>query len=142
VAKKSALSARFVALATQLEAVEATEKFERSEYFSGDRIDDELFLNWKVKAKNIIALACKRDSEHYRQFVESETPGGFKTNYDVMKDVKAVFFAAKKDFEGGYLNSFRSLVQADVFSDELDQATELLRTGYRLKSYRGNFIKD
>lgn len=38
--------------------------------------------------------------------------------------------AAKEDFEGGYLNSVRNLVQAEVFDNELDQAKELLSSGY------------
>jgi hypothetical protein len=42
----------------------------------------------------------------------------------------AVFEAAKEDFDGGYLSSVRSLVQAEVFGSELEQASELLRSGY------------
>ncbi|PTW47639.1 uncharacterized protein DUF4145 [Sphingomonas faeni] len=44
--------------------------------------------------------------------------------------VRAVFNAAKEDFDGGYLNSVRSMVQAEVFSTELDQANELMKGGY------------
>jgi len=47
-----------------------------------------------------------------------------------LKRMKAVFLAAKEDFQGGYLNSLRNLVQAEVFGSELDQARELLSTGY------------
>jgi hypothetical protein len=41
-----------------------------------------------------------------------------------------VFLAAKEDYEGGYLRSIRSLVQAELFDDELEQARELLGSGY------------
>jgi hypothetical protein len=44
--------------------------------------------------------------------------------------MRAVFLAAKEDFEGGYLNSLRNLVQAEVFTSELEQAEELLKSGY------------
>jgi len=44
--------------------------------------------------------------------------------------MKAVFMAAKEDFEGGYLTSIRSLVQAEVFDSELEQAEELVKSGY------------
>jgi len=41
-----------------------------------------------------------------------------------------VFLAVKEDFEGGYLNTVRSLVQAELFTSELEQAEELLKSGY------------
>ena len=68
-----ALATRFAELASQLEAVEATKRYEDSPNFPGeriDRIDNNLFLNWKVKARHLISMACGTDSEHYRQFVE------------------------------------------------------------------------
>lgn len=43
--------------------------------------------------------------------------------------MKAVFLAAREDFEGGYLSSVRTLVQAEVFDSELEQAEELLKGG-------------
>jgi RiboL-PSP-HEPN len=45
--------------------------------------------------------------------------------------LKAVFNAAKEDFEGGYLSTTRSLAQAEVFDDELEQARELQSKGYK-----------
>ena len=52
------------------------------------------------------------------------------TNYGIFKSLKAVFLAAKEDFEGGYLSSIRMLIQAEVFDSELEQANELLSSGY------------
>jgi hypothetical protein len=132
-ANASALAKRFAELASQLEAVEATKRCEPMRHFPGDRIDlidNDLFLNCKVKARNQISMACRTDSEHYRQFVESEKPQQFRTRFAELKELKAVFLAAKEDYEGGYLNSFRNLVQAEVFGSELDQARELLSGGY------------
>lgn len=40
----------------------------------------------------------------------------------------------KEDFEGGYLISLKQLVQAEVFESELEQAQELLNSGYKLAS--------
>ena len=126
----SALAKRFAELVSQLEVVEATKRYDPSPHFPGDRIDDDLFLNWKVKAHNLISMACGTDSEHYRQFVESEKPQIHSTGFATLKKLKPVFLAAKEDYEGGYLNSFRNLVQAEVFGSELDQARELLSGGY------------
>jgi hypothetical protein len=44
----------------------------------------------------------------------------------------AVFDAAREDFEGGYLVSIHDLVRAEVFGSELEQASELLKSGYDL----------
>lgn len=38
--------------------------------------------------------------------------------------------AAKEDFEGGYLLPIRTLIQAEVFDSELEQANGLLNSGY------------
>jgi len=63
-------------------------------------------------------------------FEKAEKPTAYSGIYDAMKRVKAVFFAAKEDFEGGYLISVKNLVQAEVFDSELEQASELLSAGY------------
>lgn len=39
--------------------------------------------------------------------------------------------AAKDDFQGGFLTSVKNLVQAELFDSELEQATELLNSGYK-----------
>jgi hypothetical protein len=127
----SILARRFGELAEQMAAVEATKRYDRSEYFSGDRVDDEKFLNWKVKAKSLLNNSCGKESEHYSAFIEAEKPQSYVTNWESFKNLKAIFLAAREDFEGGYLRSIRSLVQAEVFSTELDQARELLAAGYK-----------
>lgn len=127
----SLFAKRFSELVEQVAAVEATKFYEKSEFFSGNRIDTDLFLNWKVKAKNLLGSACGHDSEHYKQFIEYERPKSYRDSYKEMTQLKAIFLAAQEDFEGGYLNSVRNLIQAEVFSNELDQARELLSSGYR-----------
>jgi hypothetical protein len=91
-----------------------------------------MLLGWRVKARNLLSRACGVESEHYRQFESTEKGGLYVTNYRVMLSQKAVFLAAKEDFEGGHLRSIRSLVHAEVFDDELEQATELLSAGYKV----------
>jgi hypothetical protein len=128
----SVLAKRFSELVVQLEAVEATKRHQASEYFPGDYVDNDGFLGWRVKARSLISKACGEDSPHYKQFIKSENSGFIgKTNYDLLKELKAVFRAAKEDYEGGYLNSVRNLVQAEVFGSELDQAKELLSANYK-----------
>jgi hypothetical protein len=125
------LTKRFSELALQLEAIGETRQTKRSEY-SGpyEEVDPELLLGWCVKTRSLIGSACGKDSEHLQAFSKAEKPFTMESNYTVFKRVRAVFFAAKEDFEGGYLVSVRNLVQAEVAGSEIDQATELWDSGY------------
>ena len=125
------LTKRFAELAIQLEQVEATRESKQSEY-SGryEEVNPELLLNWCVKARNLIATACGKEGEHFKSFTEGEQPTPYGDNFGIFKRVKAVFNAAREDFEGGYLVSVRNLVQAELAGSELDQARALLEAGY------------
>lgn len=125
------LGKRFSELETQLIAIEATKQRRQSEMFgSYDHIEGDLLLNWRVKAKNLLSGACGVGSHHLVAFIEAEKPVAYSNNFELLRRIKAVFLAAKEDFEGGYLNSLRNLVQAEVFGNELEQAGELLNAGY------------
>src|SRR5690606_16473509 len=122
---------RFSELESQVISIEATKQRRHSEYSgSYDHVDDNLILNWQVKVKNLLSNLCGEDSQHFTAFIESGKATSFSSNYTILQQMKAVFMAAKEDFEGGYLNSVRNLVQAEVFDNELDQAKELLSSGY------------
>ncbi|BAY49771.1 hypothetical protein SAMD00079811_74000 [Scytonema sp. HK-05] len=111
--------------------VEASKRMHHSEMFaSGEYIDNDLLLNWKVKVKNLLSKVCGEESQHFQQFEKNEDGILYTTNYTTFKSLKAIFLAAKEDFEGGYLSSMRTLVQAEVFDSELEQANELLSSGY------------
>jgi hypothetical protein len=122
---------RFDELSAQIKQVEASETQKHSEYTGRYReVDDELLLNWSVKAKSLISSACGKDSEHYVAFVKAEEAQSYEDNVARLRRIKAVFMAAMEDFNGGYLNTVRNLIQAELASDEIDQAKELLTAGY------------
>jgi hypothetical protein len=123
---------RFLELEQQLTEVENSTITVRSP-LTGDSettIPSELILNWRVKARSLIERACGEQSSHLTMYLEAEKLISFDSYMNQLKRMKAVFLAAKEDFEGGYLNSLRNLVQAEVFGSELDQAGELLSAGY------------
>lgn len=126
----SLLSRRFAELTDQLAAVEATKRYENGSYTQGFVVDNEAYTNWKAKARHLIATACGAESVHYIDFVHRESGGGWSTNHETLLQVRAVFNAAREDFDAGMFNSVRSMVQAEVFSNELDQASELMKGGY------------
>ncbi len=125
------LGRRFAELQDQAVKLEATKKNEYYEFLNEHRlnIDGNAVLSWKVKAKSLIERTCGKDSPHLKHFEEAED-GSWSSNLAIFKRMLAVFDAAREDYEGGYLVSVRSLVQAEVFDSELDQAKELLKSGY------------
>jgi hypothetical protein len=126
------LQKRFAELAEQMSVVEKTRRYEHSENRrSGfEEVDRDLLLNWRVKARSLISQACGKDSEHFKSFVLAEEYTGYDDSYKVFMRVRAVFGAAREDFEGGYLVSIRNLIHAEIVDSELDQARELLTSGY------------
>jgi hypothetical protein len=122
---------RFDELCQQAETIDATKRLDNTGYRTdGYVIDQNALLNWQVKAQHLISSACGEDSAHYRLFVENEQGGMYITNHEVFSKLRAVLLAAKEDYEGGYLNKLRHLIQAEVFDSELDQAKELFDSGY------------
>ena len=123
---------RFSELVEQLEAVAAA-KTSSANPVTGSAsiyVDQNALLNWKVKAKTLLINTCGESSHHLTSFIAAERSKGYGTNYDILKQLRAVFLAAQEDFSGGYLNTVRNLVQAEVFGSELEQAGELLTAGY------------
>ena len=123
---------RFLELEQQLTDVENSTVTVRSP-LTGDSettIPSELILNWRVKARSLIERACGEHSSHLKMYLEAEKLVSYDSYMNQLKRIKAVFLAAKEDFEGGYLNSVRNLVQAEVFGSELEQASELLAAKY------------
>lgn len=117
---------RFEELTIQLEKLEATKRPEEVMYREGtEGVDNEKLLEWKVKVRSLLSNVCGIESQHFKQFEKNEY-GGYSSSYENLLRLKAVFNAAKEDFEGGYLSTTRSLIQAEVFDDELEQARELL----------------
>lgn len=122
---------RFSELEAQILALEATKTMKSSEMMGPyPHIDSNLLLGWGVKAKSLISNVCGDKSHHMTAFIQAEKPVAYSNNFEALKRVKAVFLAAKEDYEGGYLNTVRNLVQAEVFGSELEQASELLSAGY------------
>ena len=121
---------RFERLNLEADKIEKTKEYSSGMYSKGDFIDNHLLLKWKVQVQDLLLKICGEESQYFRQFQKAEEVVMGMTNYDTFKDLQSVFLAAKEDFEGGYLSSIKTLVQAEVFDSELEQAKELLNTGY------------
>ncbi len=127
---------RFNELFQQMENLESTKDQKYNSFLNEYKmtIEGTALLEWIVKVKNLLSKACGSTSEHYIIFSENEKRIGFDTHLDIFYRLKAIFIAAKEDYEGGYLRTTRSLIQAEIFESELEQAQELLNSGYLLAS--------
>ena len=125
---------RFDQLDEEMKAVEATKKLVPGGYPMGayTSIDEERLLAWEVKVKNLLVSACGIDSQHYKTFVDVEKPRKYESSYERFQRMRAVLAAASDDYKGGFLMSIKNLIQAEVFDSELEQAEELLDSGYKL----------
>lgn len=126
------LGKRFIELGQQLEQLQSSITKARSEYTGAtyDQLEPEALLNWGTKVKSLLERMGVEAASHLREFTDAQRSRGVDSTSNRMKRMRAVFLAAKEDFEGGYLVSFRNLVQAEVFGSELEQASELLCAGY------------
>lgn len=127
---------RFSEVHAQMESLLATQKNVHNEFLGRNQLEIEstALLEWKIKAKNLLNKACGVESEHYQAFDKNESSGVYGSNLGTLQRLKAIFMAAREDYEGGYLRSTRSLIQAEVFDSELEQAQALLDAGYKSPS--------
>ncbi|ESQ90132.1 hypothetical protein ABAC460_10300 [Asticcacaulis sp. AC460] len=123
---KKRFSARFTELLAQADELER-HKYRSDSY---EMVDHESYLTWKTKTKNLIQLVSGRDSEHYHAVLVAEKPSMYSTNLDHLRKIRAALRATQEDFESGFLNSLRSLIHAEVFSEELEISRELFVSGY------------
>ncbi len=125
---------RFEELTIQADEVEASKITRTGGRNASDKstnVDHVKLLNWKVKARNLLSQICGENSQHFQEFEKIEQYSTMRIgNYHKFRSFKVVFLAAKEDFENGYLFSIKTLVQAEVFDSELEQANELLNNGY------------
>lgn len=126
------LAKRFVELDEQLKAVQSGVVTLRNPYDGREYedLDSEVLLNWGVKVKSLFERLGVGASSQLQMFIDAEKQLGLEPNGSRLKRMRAIFLATKEDFEGGYLASFRNLIQAEVFGSELEQAEELFGRGY------------
>lgn len=84
---------------------------------------------WGTSVLSLLRQAFGSESVHTQQFEEAFT--NFNGYLSSFRTLYAIFASAKEDYEGGYIFNLRGLVKAEVLSDALEQAEELLMSGYK-----------
>jgi hypothetical protein len=103
--------------------------FQSNEGVKYFNIDSASFRGWATSVLNILQRVFGEESVHYRNFDELYRDIHYSEIY--FEECRAICRAAREDYEGGYLFKIRGLIQAEVFDNVLDQATELLGGGYK-----------
>lgn len=90
-------------------------------------VDTKLSTEWGVLCLNLISSIFTKNSDHYQKF---DQYFGDSSKFDAIEKCVGVLHAAKSDYQNGYLNKVTSLIEAEIFSDILEQAEELLKKGH------------
>lgn len=93
------------------------------------KIDRPAFFEWSTSALNLLHQVFGGSSVYYTRFLDSLD--AFEDDVNAVFDCRAIFKAAREDYQGGYLFNMQALASAEVLEDVLDQAKALLNAGYK-----------
>jgi hypothetical protein len=84
---------------------------------------------WGTSVISLFRQVFGKDGVHTQHFEAAYN--NFSGYFHSFETMHALFNAAREDYEGGYIFSIQGLVKAEVLNDALEQAEELLRSGYK-----------
>jgi HEPN domain len=94
-------------------------------------INKQPAIQWRMNSLQILKQLFGDQSHHYvSEFDRSSKFAGSKGDYEYLETSIAILKAAKDDYENGYLFDTRTLIEAEIFDDLLEQSEHLLSQGY------------
>lgn len=93
----------------------------------GRKLGRGLSYRWGTSCLELLSRVFGKESDYYRTF--NRFSSEFE-KYDSFSKALGVIAAAKNDYKKGYLFNTRTLIEAEVFDDFLEQAEELVKKGY------------
>ena len=123
---------RYSSLINETDLIENSKYVYETRFGDDYKVDNNLLLTWKVKVKNLISLSCGENSQHFKEFLESEKSRDYQTNYSEFNRMKSVLSAAYDDYKNGFVVSVKNLILSEVFDSELEQASELIKHDYHI----------
>lgn len=121
------ITARLTELLAAGEKVLATQKSAGPGIIGDDRVDSQMASQWITSVQSLLSRAFGAESAHFANFAKHVE--GYVTYSNVFR-AQGVLKAASDDYAGGHLFDVRSLIEAEVFDDFLEQAEHLLNSGY------------
>lgn len=98
------LSQRFDDLTEEALCIAATEVTKHGGYGNYDQVDEEMFDEWKVKAKSLIVKTCGNDSEHINAFAKAEEPITMDDSYSILKGLGQCLWPLKTTSRAAFLH--------------------------------------
>ncbi len=91
-------------------------------------VNSQMASQWITSVRNLLARVFDPNSEYYRNCL-------VRTNeredyFEFVDRIIGVLKSAKDDYENGHLFNVRSLIEAEVFDDFLEQAKHLLQNDH------------
>lgn len=79
-----------------------------------------------------LQIITRSGSDHSTCWLRGVIPPIAGDSFYSFRSMFAIFSSAKEQFEGGYLFSIQNLAKADVFEDELEQASYFLKANWKV----------
>ena len=94
----------------------------------------DLYTQWLVSSKSLLRIICANNKViHYELFCSDEKKShSYEGTHTILRRLNSVLKATLDDINSGPLITFKSLIQADVFESELEQAQHFLDNGYKI----------
>ena len=95
-----------------------------------DTINKQDGIQWATSSLNLLKQIFGENSDYYISFKDKSMQLNFDNNLSDFNQSFGVLKAAKDDYEHGYLFDTRTLIEAEVFDEFLEQAEELFKKNY------------
>jgi hypothetical protein len=103
-------------------------KYDLGSFVGDSCVDSELTSQWVTSVQNFINQVFGKDSI-YLENINNKITGIYIT-YSPVVLIQGVLKAAKDDYENNHIYNLKTLIEAEVFDDFLEQAEYLLSVGY------------
>ncbi len=94
------------------------------------KVDTERFIEWRTKAATLLALVVPKGHVH-RQAVEDLTK--LQESHQLLQQSVSLLRGVRDDLDKGFLDDMAGAIEAEIASDYMGQAEELLAEGQRGK---------
>jgi hypothetical protein len=93
----------------------------------GSAVDYPMIIEFRTSSEGFLLNFFGEESVYYQKFISVKKARGVNG----IGACKSVLAALKEDIEGGWLQSTKQLISAEIFTDFLEMAEHLLKEGYK-----------
>lgn len=97
--------------------------------FGDDNVNQELAIQWLSSTENLIERVFGSNSVHLKK-IENTVGTHTYLTYDPSVRVLGILKSAKDDYEYSMMLELKTVIEAEIFDDFLEQAEHLLDNGY------------